>query len=136
VLPNRAALDDIDIAGTTIPRGAQIALVLAAGSRDPDHVADPDRFDPDRPDLEHLGFGGGIHYCFGAPLARPEAKIALTELARRLENPHLLTDPPPYRPNPVLRGPRHLQIAFDRIAPAPAGRGRDHLTAERQPHYV
>jgi cytochrome P450 len=136
VLPNRAALDDIDIAGTTIPRGAQIALVLAAGSRDPDHVADPDRFDPDRQYMEHLGFGGGIHYCFGAPLARPEAKIALTELARRLENPRLVTDPPPYRPNPVLRGPRHLQVSFDRIAPAPAARGRDHLTAERQPHYV
>ena len=135
-LTNRIALDDIEIAGTTIPRGAPITLVLAAGSRDPDHVANPDRFDPDREYLEHLGFGGGIHYCFGAPLARPEAKIALTEFARRLENPHLVTDPPPYRPNPFLRGPRHLPVTFDRIAPAPAARGRDHWTAERQPHHV
>jgi cytochrome P450 len=117
---NRTALDDIDIAGTTIPRGAPITLVLAAGSRDPDHVSDPDRFDPDRQYNEHLGFGGGIHYCFGAPLARSETQIALTELARRLENPRLVTDPPPYRPNPVLRGPRHLLVTFDRIAPAPA----------------
>ena len=119
-LPNRLAFDDIEIAGTTIPRGAPITLVLAAGSRDPDHVANPDRFDPDRQYNQHLGFGGGIHYCFGAPLARPEAQIALTELARRLQNPHLVADPPPYRPNPVLRGPRHLPIEFDRIASAPA----------------
>ena len=125
-LNNRAALDDIGIAGTTIPRGAPIILVLAAGSRDPDHVSNPDRFDLDREYLEHLGFGGGVHYCFGAPLARPEAQIALTELVRRLENPRLVTDPPPYRTNPVLRGPRHLPITFDRIAPAPAARGRDH----------
>ncbi len=121
-LSNRTALDDIEIAGITIPRGATITVGLAAGSRDPDHVPDPDRFDPDRPYLEHLGFGGGIHYCFGAPLARPETKIALTELARRLEIPRLVTDPPPYRPNPLLRGPRHLAVEFDRIAPAPSAR--------------
>jgi cytochrome P450 len=136
ILSNRAALDDINIAGTTIPRGAPITFVLAAGSRDPDQLADPDRFDPDRQNLEHLGFGGGIHYCFGAPLARPEAKIALTELARRLENPHLVTDPPPYRPNPTLRGPRHLPAAFDRITPGPAVRVPGPRTAERQPHHV
>jgi cytochrome P450 len=121
----RRALDNIDLADTTIPAGATIHLVLTAGSRDPDHVRDPDRFDPDRHDLErvdfspeesqHLGFGGGVHHCFGAPLARLETQIALTELARRLENPRLLTDPPPYRPNPVLRGPRHLPVGFDRV---------------------
>jgi cytochrome P450 len=123
----RQALDDIDIAGTTIRAGATIHLVLASGSRDPDHVRDPDLFDPDRHDLQrvdfspeesqHLGFGGGVHHCFGAPLARLETQIALTELARRLENPHLLADPPPYRPSPVLRGPRHLPVGFDRVRP-------------------
>ena len=128
-LPNRHALDDIEIAGTTIRRGAEVVLVLAAGSRDPEHVHDPDRFDPDRfnPDRfglardrdQHLGFGGGIHYCFGAPLARLETQIALAELARRLVNPRLVVDPPPYRDNAVLRGPRHLQVAIDGIAHAP-----------------
>ena len=59
-----------------------------------------------------LGFGSGIHYCFGAPLARMEARLALTALARRLREPRLLADPPPYRTNPVLRGPRHLPITF------------------------
>ncbi len=117
-LPNRNTLDDIEVAGTTIPKGSLVWLGLAAGSRDPAHVPDPDRFDPDREHNEHLGYGGGIHYCFGAPLARPETQIALTQLARRLENPRLVDDPPPYRPNPVLRGPRHLLVEFDGAGPA------------------
>ncbi|GHE43734.1 cytochrome P450 [Streptosporangium violaceochromogenes] len=116
LLPQRTAVADIDIAGTTIPRGAPIWLVVASGSRDPRRFADPDRFLPERPDNQHLGFGGGVHYCFGAPLARLEAQIALTELARRLGEPRLVEDPPPYRRNPVLRGPRHLRVAFDTLA--------------------
>jgi cytochrome P450 len=115
---NRNTLDDIEVAGTTIPKGSPVTLVLAAGSRDPAHVPEPDRFDPDREHNEHLGFGGGVHYCFGAPLARPETQIALTELARRLKNPRLVADPPPYRPSPVLRGPRHLLIEIDGVNPA------------------
>ncbi|SNT47505.1 Cytochrome P450 [Streptosporangium subroseum] len=116
LLPQRTALADIDIAGTTIPRGAPIWLVLASGNRDPQRFSDPDRFEPERQDNQHLGFGSGIHYCFGAPLARLEAQLALTELARRLGNPRLVNDPPPYRQNPVLRGPRHLPIAFDDLS--------------------
>jgi cytochrome P450 len=114
-IPSRVALDDIEIAGTIIARGSQVALVLAAGNRDPVRVRDPERFDPDREDIEHFGFGGGIHYCFGAPLARVETYLALTELARRLDNPRLATDPPPYRPNSVLRGPRHLLVDIDGV---------------------
>jgi cytochrome P450 len=116
LLPQRTALADIDIAGTVIPRGAPIWLVLASGNRDPQRFSDPDRFEPERQDNQHLGFGSGIHYCFGAPLARLEAQLALTELARRLGNPRLVHDPPPYRQNPVLRGPRHLPIAFDDLS--------------------
>ncbi|GAA4038724.1 cytochrome P450 [Arthrobacter methylotrophus] len=114
-VPFRTTLDDIDIAGTTIPAGASLTLVLAAGNRDPAHVTDPDCFMPERPDNQHLGFGGGIHLCFGAPLARLEAQIALTAFARRLENPRLVSDPPPYRPSPFLRGPSHLPIDIDGI---------------------
>jgi cytochrome P450 len=122
-LTNRRAIDDIDIAGITIEKGSPVTLMLAAGSRDPHHVPDADRFDPDRLRNEHLGFGGGIHYCFGAPLARLEAQIALAELAHRLENPRLVTDPPPYRPNPLLRGPRHLQVEFDHVSSARVSAG-------------
>jgi cytochrome P450 len=115
VLPTRTALADIAIAGTTIPRGATVIMVLASGSRDPARFRDPERFDPDRPDNEHLGFGNGIHYCFGAPLARLEAQLALTALALRLENPRLVQDPPPYRESATLRGPRHLLVEIDGI---------------------
>ncbi|WP_084958760.1 cytochrome P450 [Thermoactinospora rubra] len=116
-LPQRVALDDITVGGVTIPKGSSIVLALASGSRDPAHVRDPDRFDPDRPYIQHLGFGGGIHHCFGAPLARLETQIALRELATRLVNPRLVADPPPYRPSSVLRGPRHLFIEYDGVAP-------------------
>ncbi len=116
-LPSRVALADIGVGGTTIPRGARVTLLLAAASRDPERFADPDRFDPDRPGNGHLGFGSGIHYCFGAPLARIEAQVSLTALASRLVNPRLVADPPPYRPSPVLRGPVHLPVAYDRLLP-------------------
>ncbi|MEV6653123.1 cytochrome P450 [Streptomyces sp. NPDC051219] len=117
LLPQRSTLADIEVRGVTIPKGASLWLILASGNRDPLRFKEPDRFDPDREDIEHLGFGSGIHGCFGAPLARLEAQLALSELARRLENPRLLEDPPPYRQNAVLRGPRHLPIACDGIRP-------------------
>ncbi|MFI9047034.1 cytochrome P450 [Streptomyces sp. NPDC053427] len=115
-IPFTTALADIDIAGTTIPKGAPVRLMLASANRDPKRFEDPDRFDPDREDNQHLGFYTGIHYCFGAPLARMEAQLALPRLFRRIENPRLLADPPPYRANPVLRGPRHLPLAIDGLA--------------------
>ncbi|MFE4578754.1 cytochrome P450 [Streptomyces chartreusis] len=117
LVPQRTTLADIEVRGVTIPKGAALWLVLASGNRDPKRFTDPDRFDPDRPDIQHLGLGSGIHSCFGAPLARLETQLALSELARRLENPRLLQDPPPYRQNAVLRGPRQLQIACDGIRP-------------------
>jgi cytochrome P450 len=113
----RAALADIEIAGKTIPCGSVVVLLLAAGSRDPGHFTDPDRFIPDRTPNEHFGFGGGIHYCIGAPLARMEGQIVLQELVRRFENPRLVADPPPYRPMAALRGPQHLWIDVDGIRP-------------------
>ncbi|MCS0600723.1 cytochrome P450 [Streptomyces sp. LP11] len=113
LVPQRTCIADVEVRGVTIPKGSRIWLVLAAGNRDPERFKDPQRFDPDREDIQHLGFGSGIHSCFGAPLARLETQIALSELARRLENPRLVEDPPPYRQNAVLRGPRHLNIEFD-----------------------
>ncbi|MFD8818564.1 cytochrome P450 [Streptomyces sp. NPDC059627] len=115
LLPQRTCIADLEVHGVTIPKGSRIWFVLGAGNRDPHRFTDPDRFDPDRQDIQHLGFGSGIHSCFGAPLARLEAQIALSQLARRLDNPRLVEDPPPYRPNAVLRGPRHLNIALDGI---------------------
>ncbi|MEU9126434.1 cytochrome P450 [Streptomyces sp. NPDC048506] len=110
IIPWRAAYSDITVADTVIPQGSRIMLMLASGSRDPNRFHDPDRFDPDRRDNQHLGFGSGIHLCFGGPLARRETQIALTELVRRLDRPSLVADPPPYRRSPILRGPIHLHI--------------------------
>jgi cytochrome P450/NADPH-dependent 2,4-dienoyl-CoA reductase/sulfur reductase-like enzyme len=115
LLPNRTTLDAIALAGATIPRGVVVTLALAAGNRDPERFPDPDRFDPERRDNAHLGFGSGIHSCFGAPLARMEAQIAFTELVRRLSQPRLVVDPPPYRPSPLLRGPEHLVIEVEGV---------------------
>jgi cytochrome P450 len=111
----RTTLTDINVAGVTIPKGATVVLLLASGSRDPARFPDPDRFDPDRTDNGHFGFGRGIHYCVGAPLARMEAHIALNALVRRLVNPRLVTDPPPYRELASLRGPQHLAVTFDHL---------------------
>jgi cytochrome P450 len=117
LVPQRTCIADIEVRGVTIPKGSRIWLVLAAGNRDPQRFQDPERFDPDRRDIQHLGFGSGIHSCFGAPLARLETQIALSELARRLDNPRLVEDPPPYRQNAVLRGARHLNISIDGARP-------------------
>jgi len=117
MLPQRTALTDVEVAGVTVRKGAPLVLVLAAGNRDPHRFPDPDRFDPARGDNQHLGFGSGVHICFGAPLARLEAQIALTELIRRLDGPRLVEDPPPYRRSPILRGPRHLGLRIAAVRP-------------------
>ncbi len=75
----------------------------------------PNTFDPERQDNQHFGWGSGIHTCFGGPLARLEVNIAFETFLRRVENPRLVVDPPPYRRSNVFRGPEHLLIDFDRI---------------------
>ncbi len=113
--PSRWATADIEIGGTRIPAGSAVFLVWGAANRDPRRFPDPDRFDPMRTDNEHLGFGSGIHTCFGGPLARLEINLALEVFLRRVRNPRLVVDPPPYRHNQVFRGPRHLWVDFDEI---------------------
>ena len=113
--PSRWATADIEIAGTRIPAGSAVFLVWAAANRDPRKFPDPDRFDPMRTDNEHLGFGSGIHTCFGGPLARLEINAALEVFLRRVKSPRLVVDPPPYRHNQVFRGPRHLWVDFASI---------------------
>ncbi|WP_375462926.1 cytochrome P450 [uncultured Methylobacterium sp.] len=107
----RKALADIPIAGVTIPKDAPLVLLLAAGNRDETAFPHADRFDPDRRGVRHLGFGGSLHYCVGAPLARFEAEAALVALAQRLRDPRLVEEPPPYRPGASLRGPQRLRVA-------------------------
>lgn len=115
--PTRSALADIDIAGTTIPRGAPIYLMYGAANRDPRRFPNPNAFDPQRADNEHVGWGRGIHICFGGPLARLEVNTAFEAFLRRVDNPRLVEDPPPYRVSQVFRGPRHLLVDYDQIRP-------------------
>ncbi|MEU4097550.1 cytochrome P450 [Streptomyces sp. NPDC026673] len=111
-LRERIPLADVEIAGTVVPKGTSVILALASGSRDPLRFKDPERFDPAREDNEHFGFGSGVHLCYGAPLARIEAQTALGALLPGLGTATLLQDPPPYRHNAMLRGPRHLTVRF------------------------
>ena len=115
--PSRSALADIEIAGTTIPKGSPIFLMYGAANRDPRRFPDPNTFDPERQDNEHVGWGRSIHVCFGGPLARLEVNTAFEAFLRRVENPRLLEDPPPYRISQVFRGPRHVFVDFDQIRP-------------------
>ncbi|MEV0700578.1 cytochrome P450 [Saccharopolyspora sp. NPDC050389] len=111
----RSALEDIEIAGTTIPKGAPIFLVYGSANRDPERFTNPDELDLERPDNQHLGYSQGIHFCFGAPLARLEVQAAVGEFVRRVQNPRLVEDPPPYRHNQIFRGPRHIPVDIDGI---------------------
>jgi fatty acid omega-hydroxylase len=118
--PSRSALADIDIAGVTIPKGAPIFLMYGAANRDPRRFPDPNTFNPLREDNEHVGWGRSIHVCFGGPLARVEVNTAFEAFLRRVENPRLVEDPPPYRISQVFRGPRHVLVDFDEILPREA----------------
>jgi len=113
--PVRSALADIEIAGTVIPRGSPVHLIYAAANRDPNKFPNPNKFDPQRQNNEHMGWGSGVHVCFGGPLARLEVNVALETFIRRVENPRLVADPPEYRQSNVFRGPRHLFIDYDGI---------------------
>jgi fatty acid omega-hydroxylase len=113
--PSRSATADIEIAGTVIPKGSAVHLIYAAANRDPSRFANPNQFDPERPDNDHFGWGSGIHTCMGGPLARLEVNLALEIFTRRVQNARLVVDPPPYRQNQIFRGPRHLLVDFDQI---------------------
>ncbi|MGO8917819.1 MAG: cytochrome P450 [Stellaceae bacterium] len=90
-------------------------MLYGAANRDPERFPNPNQFEPERKDNEHVGWGRGIHVCFGGPLARLEVNTAFEVFLRRVENPRLVVDPPPYRRNQVFRGPRHLLVDIDGI---------------------
>jgi len=91
----RWVLDDgVELAGRPVPRGAKVALLFGSANRDPRVFADPDAFDVGRPNAaEHIGFGGGIHVCIGAPLARIELAAALGALVERAPGLALAEEP-------------------------------------------
>ncbi|MGW4956170.1 cytochrome P450 [Nonomuraea sp. NPDC004186] len=110
-LTARVAKEDMSIGKAKVPAGSLVILLLAAAHRDPEANADPDRFDPAREQVRHLGFGFGPHFCLGSPLARLEGRVALAAFARRVREPALVADPPPYREHINLRGVSELLIS-------------------------
>ncbi len=101
----RTALEDLTVGDTQIEKGDSILCLLGAANRDPSVYPDPDRLDIARHNVRPLSFGGGIHFCLGAQLARLEAEIAIGTLLRRLPNLVLDDlDKPDWRPTFVLRG--------------------------------
>jgi cytochrome P450 len=105
----RTATEDVEIGGVTVTAGQKIAALLGSANRDPAAFADPDRFDVGRDDNPHIGFGAGIHFCLGAPLARVELQVSLGTLLRRF--PRLApAGTPVRRPEFVIRGLRTLPV--------------------------
>ncbi|MFL6129572.1 MAG: cytochrome P450 [Mycobacteriales bacterium] len=126
----RTAKRDTEVGGVTVRAGQKIAALLGAANRDPAVFADPDRLDVRRSVNPHLGFGAGIHYCLGAPLARVELQVSLATLLARC--PHLaLAGEPVRRPEFVLRGLSSLPVSVDPGGVDP-GAGRSSTTGSRR----
>ncbi|UPJ64406.1 cytochrome P450 [Bradyrhizobium sp. 191] len=113
-MTGRVALEDVDLGGAKIPKGESVLCLLGSANRDPAVYPDrPDRLDVTRANVKPLSFGGGIHFCLGAQLARIEAEIAIATLLRRL--PDLRIDDvenPEWRPTFVLRGLKRLPASW------------------------
>ncbi|UZI29860.1 cytochrome P450 [Streptomyces sp. VB1] len=104
----RWVLDDIEIDGQVIGRGAEVALLFGSANRDPERFARPDTLDLSREDNPHITFGAGIHFCLGAPLARLELAASFGELLRKA--PALrMTAEPEWQPGYVIRGLKELR---------------------------
>ncbi|MEP0153778.1 MAG: cytochrome P450, partial [Pseudophaeobacter sp.] len=89
----RYAYEEAEVMGHTFQRGDQVALLLASANRDPAAEDDAEIFDPSRPARTNMSFGGGLHFCVGAPLARLEMQIALPILFQRCPDLKLAADP-------------------------------------------
>ncbi|MGY1581024.1 cytochrome P450 [Streptomyces sp. MN13] len=105
----RWVLDEIEIDGTTIPRGAELALLFGSANHDPAVFTDPGRLDLARADNPHISFSAGIHYCIGAPLARLELAASMRALLERAPTLTLAAEPQ-RKPNFVIRGLEGLQV--------------------------
>jgi cytochrome P450 len=112
-LTSRTALEDAEINGALIAKGETVITLLGAANRDPEQFDRPDEFDVTRKAVRPTSFGGGIHHCLGAPLARMEGQIAFTKLLERFPNMRLKNqDHTNFKPTYTLRGLIDLPIEF------------------------
>ena len=106
----RWATEEVELRGRRIATGDLVYLVQAAANRDPERFEEPNRLDLARDPNSHLGFGYGLHYCLGAPLARLETGIALSRLLDRGARIELAGDQPRWRPNLLGRVVENLEV--------------------------
>lgn len=106
----RTVIEDVRIGGRLVQEGQKIAALLGSANRDPAAFAEPDLMNIAREPNPHLGFGAGIHFCLGAPLARLELQISLPALLHRFPRLALAAEPP-LRPTFVLRGYESITVS-------------------------
>jgi pimeloyl-[acyl-carrier protein] synthase len=105
-------LEDVEIDGHLIAKGEDVVAIVGAANRDPAQFPDPDRLDLSRAENRHIAFGGGIHFCLGAHLARLEGRVAIGEMVRRFPHMELATDDIDWRETITLRGLKSLPVAI------------------------
>ena len=109
----RQAKQDVEVAGTEIPKGAIVLPIFASANRDDDQFPEASRFDITRNPQGHAAFGFGIHFCLGASLARLEAKVAFEELLSRVTRLEQTDGDLAYIDSFLLRGPKSLPLRFE-----------------------
>ena len=109
---SRLVADEISVDGVTIPAGTPLLAVVGAGNRDPARYEQPDRLDVRREDIRPLTFGGGVHFCLGAALARLETEVVFGRLAARFGTIELAGETP-YRDTLTLRGPMKVPVRVE-----------------------
>jgi cytochrome P450 len=109
---SRIALEDLELGGVTIKKGNVVIALLSSANRDETIFAAPEMLNISRSPNRHLGFGLGIHFCFGAPLARMEGRIAFNKLLARFPNMRLAIprEDIRWRASPVFRGLTSLPV--------------------------
>jgi cytochrome P450 len=107
----RWVLEEFDLHGQTVPRGAELGLLFGSANHDPTEFEHPDQLDITRSHNPHLSFGAGIHFCLGAPLARVELETSFGTLLRRLPGLELVEEPE-WKPAYIIRGLMQLLVKF------------------------
>jgi cytochrome P450 len=112
-MTGRATMTEVEIGGITLPAGESVVQLLGAANRDPAQYPDPDRLDVGRQNIRPMSFGGGIHHCLGAQLARLEGELVFTALVERFPNLELpQKDKPDWRRSFTLRGLNKLPAVW------------------------
>jgi len=110
----RVAVEDVELSGVMVPAGSTVIALTYSANRDEALIEDPDRFDITRKPSPHMAFGGGLHFCLGAPLARLELRAAFEGLLRRLPELRPAVDPSEveWKSGVLTRGPVALPVTW------------------------